>query len=72
MTEPLLLRPPEAAQFAGIGRHHMYELIRTGELAVIRRGRSMYVSRKAIEEWIERELGQKAAEAPEREAPRRS
>ncbi len=50
----MLLRPREVAWLLGIGRSKAYELIAAGELpGVIRIGRSVRVSMKALREWID-------------------
>lgn len=38
----------------GIGRTKAYELVATGELPAIKIGRCVRVSRKELDEWIER------------------
>lgn len=43
MTEPLLVRPSEAATLLGIGRSKLYELLAAGELPVVRIGRSVRI-----------------------------
>jgi excisionase family DNA binding protein len=47
---PLLLRIPEAARLLGIGRTTMYQLVAKGEVPVLRIGRSVRVSRAAVEQ----------------------
>ena len=50
----MLLRVPAAAQRLDISRSQAYELARRGELpGVVRLGRSMRVSVRALEDWIE-------------------
>lgn len=56
--EPLLLSIPEAAQLLGIGRSKTYELVATGELATVRIGRSVRVPRTAVEEFVDRLMGE--------------
>ncbi len=60
--EPALLSVDEAAAFLGIGRSKAYELARSDELpGIVRVGRSLRVSRRRLEEWIERESGEPVA-----------
>jgi len=49
-----LLRAEEVALVLGIGRSKVFELLRAGELPVIRLGRSVRIPRRALDEWIER------------------
>lgn len=46
---PLLLRIPEAARLLGIGRTTLYQLVARGEVPVLRIGRSVRISRVAVE-----------------------
>ncbi len=50
--EPLLLRITEVATTLGLGRTKVFALVRTGELPVIRIGRSVRVPREALQDWI--------------------
>ena len=52
--EPLLYRPEEAAGALRIGRHKLYDLIRSGELESIKMGQSRRISRAALERYIAR------------------
>jgi excisionase family DNA binding protein len=57
-TEPLLLRPSEGAFMLGISRSRVYEMIARGELpGVMRLGRTIRISRRVLEAWIQRETG---------------
>jgi excisionase family DNA binding protein len=47
-----LYRIEEAAQVLRIGRSKAYELIRSGELPVVRIGRAVRVPRAALEKWV--------------------
>lgn len=49
---PLLLRAEEAARLLGLGRSTVFGLLATGDLPAIRVGRSVRVSRTAIEQFI--------------------
>src|SRR5437899_1841151 len=48
---PLLLDSRQVAYLLGIGRTKAFELIRRGELPVVRIGRCVRVSRAALELW---------------------
>jgi excisionase family DNA binding protein len=50
---PLLLRASEVAAILGIGRSTVFELAASGELPVVRIGRSVRVPRHALYRWIE-------------------
>lgn len=50
--EPLLLRITEVATTLGLGRTKVCALVRTGELPVVRIGRSVRVPREALQDWI--------------------
>lgn len=56
--EPLLVSPDEAARMIGFGKSKLYELIRAGEIGVIKIGRSTRIEVADLRQWIER---QKAA-----------
>jgi excisionase family DNA binding protein len=51
--QPLLLRAAEVAAILGIGRSTVFELAASGELPVVRIGRSVRVPRHALYRWIE-------------------
>jgi excisionase family DNA binding protein len=50
--EPLLLRITEVTTTLGLGRTKVFALIRSGELPVVRIGRSVRVPRDALQDWI--------------------
>ena len=50
----LLLTIPEAAKSLRLSRAKVYELVRLEDLPVVRFGRAVRVSVKALEQWIER------------------
>jgi excisionase family DNA binding protein len=58
-----LLRAEEAARVLGVGRSKVFEMLRAGELPVVRMGRSVRIPRRALIEWIEArtEPGRRAA-----------
>jgi excisionase family DNA binding protein len=52
----LLLRIPEVAGRLGLGRSTVYELIQSGELPVVRIGRSVRVSSESLRRWVEQRV----------------
>lgn len=50
--EPLLLRTSEAAQLLQISERKLYYLLKDGTIPAVRFGRSVRVSRSAIERYI--------------------
>lgn len=52
-SDKLVLRPEQVAEVLRIGRTKVFELIGRGELPVLRLGRSVRISRRALEAWIE-------------------
>ena len=58
--EKLLLTCKDVMELTGYGRTSIYELLRTGELQVVRKGRSVRVPRASLDEWIEKQLAIKA------------
>lgn len=47
------LKVSEMAEFLQIGRTRAYELVGTGEIPSVRIGRSIRVSRRDLERWLE-------------------
>jgi excisionase family DNA binding protein len=62
-AQRLLYRPAEAADAIGISRTKAYELIATGVIPSIRIGTSIRVPVSALQEWIERQLADRAADS---------
>ena len=50
-SQPLLLTIPEAARELGISPSQAYILARNGELPTVRIGRSVRISRRALDSW---------------------
>lgn len=48
------LKVPEVAEFLQIGRSRAYELVAEGDIPSVKIGRSVRVSRKELERWLER------------------
>ncbi|WP_066548601.1 MULTISPECIES: helix-turn-helix domain-containing protein [unclassified Sphingomonas] len=53
-VKPITLRIREACRITGIGRSKLYELIKAGEIEVIKLGTMTLVSMRSVEEMIER------------------
>jgi excisionase family DNA binding protein len=47
------LKVSEVAAFLQIGRTRAYELVGSGEIPSVRIGRSVWVSRRELERWLE-------------------
>lgn len=54
MSNTLLLTPEEAARRLGIGRTHLYALLRAEELESITLGRSRRIPADALEAFVQR------------------
>ena len=52
-SEPMLLTVDEVQELTQLGRTKVYELIRSGELPVVRIGRLLRIRRQALERWLE-------------------
>lgn len=52
-TEHEWLKVPEVAQVLRIARSRAYELVGSGEIPSVRIGRSVRVSRKELDRWLE-------------------
>jgi len=49
---PLLLNAEQAAQLLAISRAHLYELMRSGEIPIVRLGRSTRIPADALRDWV--------------------
>lgn len=47
------LKVPEVAQVLRIARSRAYELVGSGEIPSVRIGRSLRVSRRELDQWLE-------------------
>ena len=56
-NEPLLMTPDAAAAAIGLSRSTLYRLIRTGQIQVVRPGREVRVSRRALERYVSEHEG---------------
>lgn len=52
MAESILLTVRDVQEATSLGRTKVYELIRKGELPVVRIGRAVRVHRQTLERWI--------------------
>lgn len=52
VTSDDLLRPDEVRKILGVGRTKLYEMVRTGELPVIRIGRLVRIPRAELDRWL--------------------
>ena len=62
-VEQLLLTVEEAAKQLGIGRTFAWQLVRRGDLPIVRLGRCVRVPRRALEIWIARQTEEARDEA---------
>jgi excisionase family DNA binding protein len=53
IRDPLLLRVAEAANLLGVSRSTMYQLVTSGQVQVVRIGRSVRVPRRVLEALAE-------------------
>jgi excisionase family DNA binding protein len=56
LSEPLLLRPTEAARLLGISRSKLYELLAAGEIPTIHIGRSVRIPLVELKAWVNEQL----------------
>ena len=54
----LCLTVPEVAEMFGISRNFAYDLVKQGELPVIRFGKRLLIPRVALEKMLEKSVGQ--------------
>lgn len=59
VSEPILVKPEQAAELLGISRSQAYLLIRSGELPCKRVGARLRVPLAALRAWAEREGSEK-------------
>ncbi len=53
--DKLLLKPMEAAEMIGVGRSRIYELLSSNSLESIKIGRSIRISFRALNKWVEQQ-----------------
>ena len=56
-TAPLLISVEATAVLLGIGRGLAYQLVQENKLPHVRLGRRLLISRQALEQWVQREVG---------------
>lgn len=54
--EKLFLTLSEACEVLGIGRSRLYELVRNGEIASVKLGRSRRFTSESIRAWADRQV----------------
>jgi len=54
-AEETFLRPATVAPMLGVGVGRIYQLVASGELPTIRRGRSILIPRAAWNAWLEKQ-----------------
>lgn len=65
MTEPLLIRPAEAAELLGVSRSKLYQLAQAGEVqGVVRLGGSVRLHRPTLEAWLADQAAMNGAAPP--------
>ncbi|MDP9363538.1 MAG: helix-turn-helix domain-containing protein [Chloroflexota bacterium] len=58
---PILLKAEQGARLLGISRSKFFQLMAAGELpGVVRIGRSVRISRAALERWVREQSGEPA------------
>ena len=56
-VERMTLTVAEVAQMLGIGLNNAYSLVGSGRLPSVKIGRQIRVSKKVLEDWLDRESG---------------
>ncbi len=64
--DAILLKAEQVAQALNVGRSKTYEMMASGELPVVRIGRSVRVPADGLRRWIEEKSEDSEAEAPEK------
>jgi excisionase family DNA binding protein len=59
-TQPLCVRPAEAARMIGVGKTRLYELIAAGELHPYKLGRATLIDVADIKALLDRQRGRAA------------
>lgn len=55
--EALWLSYPEAQKLSGLGRTKLWEIVSSGEIKAARIGRAVRISRRSLEDYMERRAG---------------
>lgn len=53
--EKLVYTPKEAAKVLGIGNNAIYNLLKDDEFPKFSIGRNVYISKKGLEDWVEKQ-----------------
>lgn len=56
-VEPICVKVNEAARMIGVGRTKLYELIATGDVEVVKLGKSTRVTVTSLRELVKRQRG---------------
>lgn len=62
MTEPMALRPREAARALGVSERWLWEQTKAGEIPCTKVGRVTLYPREMLEEWLRRRAAQQQPE----------
>ncbi len=55
-VEPILLKPPQAAQVLGIGKRKLWSMTAGGEIPHVRIGKSVRYSVDSLRDWVAGQL----------------
>ena len=56
IRDAVFVSPETAAALLGLSRSAVYNLLREGEIASVKRGKRRLVSRESVQEWAEHQL----------------
>lgn len=56
-VEALWLSYPEAQKLTGLGKTKLWELVSSGEIRAAHVGRAVRISRRSLEDYMERQAG---------------
>ncbi len=56
-VEALWLSYPEAQKLTGLGKTKLWEIVSSGEIRAAHVGRAVRISRRALEDYMERQAG---------------
>lgn len=62
MTEPMALRPREAARALGVSERWLWDQTKAGEIPCTKVGRVTLYPREMLEEWLRRRAAQQQPE----------
>lgn len=58
-VEALWLSYPEAQKLTGLGKTKLWEIVSSGEIRAAHVGRAVRISRRSLEDYMERQAGAK-------------